>query len=77
MEGLMAIYDRDDLIDGEWHPEAFTAGMEARSMGRAIDGPDNPYRAYGSYHWMLKSFRAGWCDMDQTIQSDSSENSTP
>lgn len=67
----------DNLIDGKWHPEAFSQGMEARSMGRAIDGPDNPYREYGSYHWMLKSFRAGWRDMDQFILSESSSGTTP
>lgn len=60
----------DDLIDETWHPEAFTAGMEARRMGRSMNGTDNPYRDYGDTHWMLKSFRAGWCDMDQTILSE-------
>jgi hypothetical protein len=60
-----------DLIDDTFHPEAFSAGMEARSMGRAIDGPDNPYRDYGAGHWMLKSFRAGWCDRDQALAGNS------
>jgi len=65
--------EEEDLIDGEWHPEAFTAGMEARTLGRAMDDRGaNPYIDYGATHWMLKSFRAGWCDMDQTYISEGS-----
>lgn len=63
--------DDDDMIDGEWHPEAFTAGMEARSMGRTMDDRSaNPYLDFGLTHWMLKSFRAGWCDRDQSLLSE-------
>lgn len=63
----------DDHIDGEWHPEAFTAGMEARQRGYGQnDRGANPYVDYGDRHWMYRSFVAGWCDRDQSLLSESS-----
>lgn len=65
----------EDLIDDQWHPEAFVAGMEARSLGYSMnDASANPYLGYGEAHWMLKSFRAGWSDRDQALLSEDSRN---
>lgn len=66
--------DDSNLIDEKWHPEAFGAGMEARQLGYVMnDSAANPYVSYGESHWMLKSFRAGWCDRDQALIAESDD----
>jgi len=48
----------------EWHPEAFSQGMEACMRGFSYsDRGCNPYTE-NREGWMYKSFVAGWTDAD-------------